>query len=135
MGPLAPWELPIKGNQNPEALPADTLGRLGNRWVFDLSDAIANEASLGARRAVVEAACRRLERLAAQDPSNAAWQRDLVVSHYKLATLADQQADAATAREEWQRCHAVLRRMQAARMFLDPPLVELLEELDRQGHA
>lgn len=69
------------------------------------------------------------ERLAAADPRNAGWQRDLAVSYFKLATHCTRTNDADAA-DYWRRCHAVLQGMRAAGMFLDPPLLQLLGQLD-----
>lgn len=70
------------------------------------------------------------ERRAAADPRNADWQRDLVVSNYKIANRPPQAQDQGAA-DYWRACHDILRRMKANGMFLDPPLVGLLEQLDR----
>jgi len=72
------------------------------------------------------------ERLSASDPSNAEWQRDLVVTFYKIASLADEAGKPEEAGGYWIRCYAVLQGMKSAGMFLDPPLIELLEMLDEQ---
>ena len=42
------------------------------------------------------------EKLAAQDPSNSEWQRDLIVSNVKLAEVADQAGNAMEARQRYQ---------------------------------
>ncbi len=70
-----------------------------------------------------------LEPLARALPNDVNAQRDLVVSHYKLAEL-DQDGDPGSAVAHWRTCYEVLCRMQAAGMFLDPPLVELLADLE-----
>jgi hypothetical protein len=97
-----------------EALPADAVGQLGNRWIFDLSDAIANEAKLGTSRAVAEAARGRLERLAAADPSNAGWQRDLSVSHERIGDVLRAQGDLGGALQAYRADLAVAERLAAA---------------------
>jgi tetratricopeptide (TPR) repeat protein len=84
------------------------------------------------------------ESLAATDPANTRWQRDLVVSTFNLACLLQLAQDEGrplvqildllgeqAAADYWRSCHTVLRRMKAAGMFLDPPLTQLLEQLER----
>ncbi len=56
--------------------------------------------------------------------------RDLIVSYYKLATFHEQAGNDAGA--YWRRCHTTLRAINDAGMFLDPPLVQVLEQLDRK---
>ncbi len=93
-----------------QSIEASLKGRVGERFLFELGDALENVASL--------------------DPGNAGWQRDLVVSNYKLANHLARAEDPAAA-NYWRGCHTVLRHMKARGMFLDPPLVSLLEQLDR----
>jgi len=52
-----------------------------------------------------------LQRLAESDPANAAWQRDLSVSHYKLALFARQSGDDTGFKNELRECFFVLDRM------------------------
>ena len=82
------------------------------------------------RRALLEGALSAAERLASADPSNATWQRDLAVSHYKLAGIHRGAGNAAEERAALLRCREVLRGMRAAGMFLDPPIARLLAELE-----
>jgi tetratricopeptide (TPR) repeat protein len=42
------------------------------------------------------------EKLAAQDPSNSGWQRDLIVSNVKLAEVAEKAGKGAVARGQYQ---------------------------------
>ena len=70
------------------------------------------------------------ERLAAQDPTNADWQRDLSVSYFRLARVCEVSDDSQGAYEWDRRCHGTLSRMRAARMHLDPPVADLLSQLD-----
>jgi hypothetical protein len=65
------------------------------------------------------------EWLAAADPGNAGWQRDLVVSNRKLATFSGK-----TDPVYLGRCHDTLQGIRAKGVFLDPPLVQFLTQLD-----
>jgi hypothetical protein len=51
------------------------------------------------------------EKLAAGDPTNAQWQRDLVVSHVKLGQVADRAGDGALARAEFATGLALAERL------------------------
>ncbi|MBI3610870.1 MAG: DUF4062 domain-containing protein [Nitrospirae bacterium] len=70
------------------------------------------------------------ERLGEIDPGNAEWQRDLVVSYYKIASLYGQVGENNEAAIYWQRCRDTLRLMKQRSMHLDPPLVQLLAQLE-----
>ena len=72
------------------------------------------------------------ERLAAQDPQNAGWQRDLAVSFSMLYHSNHAAGNDEEAARALHRCHEVLERMRRAGMYLDPPLQQLLEQLDEQ---
>ncbi len=63
---------------------------------------------------------------------NAAWQRDLAVSHHKLASLAEKAADQNRAGTAWQACFTVLDSMKQRGMQLDPPIAKLHEHLARK---
>lgn len=69
------------------------------------------------------------QRLAESDPANAEWQRDLAVSHYKLAMFAQQSGDEAGCIEELRACFGVLDRMQERGMHLDPQLAQVYQQL------
>lgn len=73
------------------------------------------------------------ERLAAADPGNAGWQRDLGVSHYKLGGLSAQQGDGPQAETHFGRCVAILRGMEGRSMHLDPEAAQVVEQLERDG--
>jgi hypothetical protein len=72
------------------------------------------------------------EWLAASDPGNAGWQRDLIVSHWRLADLleemADQQAEAAA---HWSQALEIARRL-ADEGRLAPADGHVVEELERR---
>jgi tetratricopeptide (TPR) repeat protein len=70
-------------------------------------------------------------RLAASDPGNAGWQRDLAVSYYKLYGVASEAGQQAEAVQHLLRCREVLRGMKARGMHLDPPIAQLLEQLEQ----
>ena len=72
------------------------------------------------------------ERLAAADPSNAVWQRDLAVSFHKLAGMCDRTNLAAEAAQYWIGCRDVLRGMRRRGQFMDRPIANLLDQLERK---
>jgi len=72
------------------------------------------------------------ERLASADPSNAGWQRDLAVSFHKLAGMCEQTHQAAEAAQYWIGCRDVLRGMRRRGLFMDPPIVAVLDQLERK---
>ena len=72
------------------------------------------------------------ERLAAAEPGNADWQRDLAVSCYKMASFHGDSGNATEARAWFARCRDVLRGMRDRGMHLDPHSARVLEQLERQ---
>ena len=71
-----------------------------------------------------------LERLYAQNPNDAQVARDLAVSHLKLYQIAQQTGEEEMGMEHLQTCHRILRGMHQKGMFLDPPALQLLKQLD-----
>ena len=69
------------------------------------------------------------QRLAESDPANAAWQRDLAVSHYKLALFAQQSGDDAGFEAELRECFLVLDRMRQRGLHFDPQLAQVYQQL------
>ncbi|MEM7457737.1 MAG: hypothetical protein AAF456_25660, partial [Planctomycetota bacterium] len=62
------------------------------------------------------------ERLAASDPGNASWQRDLAVSHSKIAQLAEKVEIQPAAMEAYKKCFDVLQGMKDRNLHFDPAL-------------
>ena len=89
---------------------------VANAVIFDLNDALAVTGEARTERPrfrLLEAARQTLQRLAESDPSNAGWQRDLVVSHWRMADMAEQtgQGDApAWWRKAYERLAGMKRR-------------------------
>lgn len=69
------------------------------------------------------------ERLATSDPANAVWQRDLAVSHQRMAGIAEKMGDNAGHLVGLRKCLAVLEGMQQRGMHLDPLLARVHEQL------
>ena len=69
------------------------------------------------------------QRLAESDPANAEWQRDLTVSHYKLAMFANASGDETGAVTELRECFLVLRRMQQRGLHFDPQTAQVYQQL------
>ena len=111
--------------------------RPGQRgWQRDLSvshdrigDVLVAQGEGGAALAAYGSGMAIAERLAAADPGNAEWQRDLIVSCVKLA-----EAEPATARVPLGRALAVARALSEAGR-LAPRDVWILEELERRLRA
>lgn len=114
-----------------DALSADQTGKLCNRYQFDLLDALENDAKLPVKIQLIRSTRSRLERLAAADPSNAGWQRDLVVSNLNLANIGTEMGDALSAQQHFHNCHTILQGMRDRGMYLDPPIEQLLQQLDQ----
>lgn len=60
-----------------------------------------------------------LDRLCGADPSNAGWQRDLWVSHGKMAYMLERSGEKG-AIDWWRRALAVLSAMKAKGLFISP---------------
>ena len=56
-----------------------------------------------------------------------------MVSHYKLANVAEQTGHEVEGIQHFFACKQVMVRMREAGMFLDPPLEQLLAQLERLG--
>ena len=59
----------------------------------------------------------------------AAWQRDLSVSHYKLAMFARQNGDNAGVEAELRKCYLVLHQMPQRNLHFDPQMAQLDQQL------
>lgn len=70
------------------------------------------------------------ERLAALEPGNEEWQRDLSVSCYRMAFLHQGSGDQVEAGRWFSRCRDVLRGMAARGMHLDPQAASVLQQLE-----
>jgi len=71
------------------------------------------------------------ERLAKQDPGNAVWQRDLVVSYYKLADLAEKQGAKPAALDNYRKAQAIVSAM-SDRGILAPSDTWMIEDLEKR---
>ncbi|MBL9154336.1 MAG: TIR domain-containing protein [Verrucomicrobiales bacterium] len=79
-----------------------------------LGQILASYADLATARRLTEQAHGVLTRLAASDPANAAWQRDLSVSLEKLGDLAVAQGDGASAARRFSESLAIRERLAAS---------------------
>lgn len=95
-----------------EGLEHDLLQALCNRFQFDLNDSLENKAPLWVRLRLLECVQAALDRLCGADPSNAGWQRDLWVSHGKMAYMLERSREKG-AIDWWRRALAVLSAMNA----------------------
>ena len=85
---------------------------VAQRLIFDLHDLLSN-AALETLSTLVRGARACLERLAAQDPSNAGWQRDLSVSHERIGDVLVAQGDAAGALAAYRASLGIRERLAA----------------------
>jgi hypothetical protein len=69
------------------------------------------------------------ERLAAADPSNADWQRDLAVSHYRLGKIADRQGCEDLLRQHWGEVLTIFAAMQQRGLHVSPEDLAGLEKI------
>ena len=83
-------------------LPSAIAGLLAHRLLFDLRDAIAAEGLLASVRDLLTLLIPALVRLAAQDPRNAGWQRDLAVSQGKIGEVQEAQGNLSAALTSYQ---------------------------------
>jgi len=115
--PSVPWiaSLLVQSGLTPQQ-----VANLGNRFNFDLDDAIENTADLSTRRSLLDAAQQALRRLAVHDPGNADWQLNLSASHSKVGNLLVVHGDAPGALEEYRASLAIAERLVAQ----DPTNVE-----------
>jgi len=108
------------------------VGVLCRRYNSRLLDALDNNAPVDARRRLADATRQAAEELMEQDPGNPEWQQDLVASCQRLASFHEEAGNQAEAETCWRRCHETLSAMRDAQVALDPPLVELLNDLDNR---
>jgi hypothetical protein len=73
------------------------------------------------------------ERLAASDPANAAWQRDLWVSYWRLADLCEKSSEAAQAGEWWRKAYDTLSGMKERGLHVSPEDLGFLERLRQKA--
>ncbi len=111
------------------------VGMLCRRYNVELLGALGSNAPVDARRRLADAARQAAEELAEQDPENALWQQDLVASYRNLATFYEEANNPTEAKACWRRCHETLRALRDADVSLDPPLAELLDQLEQRLEA
>ena len=105
--------------------------RLANRYQYDLLERLENETGLDTQMTLMIATRACLSRLSAADPGNAGWQRDLSVSHHKLAMYTRQRQDLAGFVEHSRECFAVLHRMKQRGLHFDPQMARVYQQLAR----
>jgi len=105
------------------------VGDVGHRFIFDLLEAIANGTRLNTHHALLEPTRDALQRLAAADPGNAGWQRDLWVSHRRIADMMERTGHPDEARQWWQQAHDTLLDMKQSGVFASAQDEQSLEQL------
>jgi hypothetical protein len=108
------------------------VGMLCRRFNFELLDSLANNAPIDTRRRLADATRQAAEELVEQEPENPQWQQDSAVSYQRLAKFHEETGNQAEADTCWGRCHDALAALRGAHVALDPPVAELLAELDER---
>ena len=93
--------------------PPATTAWLCNTYLFDLGEALENQARMGLRFALFQGAQQALARLAAADPGKAGWQRDLSVSYIKVGEVLVAQGDLAGAQRAYRASLEIAERLAA----------------------
>jgi len=104
---------------------------VANKFNFGLNGALEVEGHLPLRKEPLQTARGALSHLALADPSNAGWQRDLAVSHFKLATFARQSGDEAGFMTELRACFEVLQQMKRRNLHFEPQMAQVYQQLAR----
>lgn len=77
---------------------------------------------------LVRAAVACGQRLAAADPGNAGWQRDLWTSYWRMGAMTEQ-SRVGDAREWWRKAYDVLADMKRRQLFVSPQDEQFLDQL------
>lgn len=96
-----------------------------------VGEALTAAGNLAGARESYRASLSIAERLSSSVPGNAEWQRDCVVANFKLAGVVNMAGEKEEEDKHLIECMEGLRGMKAKGMFLDPPLVKLLEDLEK----
>lgn len=105
---------------------------LCRRYNFNLLEALENNAPADARRKIAEATRKAAEEQLEQDPDDPQWRQSLATSHQRLASFYEEGGNQDEAETCLRKCHEMLLALRDADVSLDPPLVELLEELEQR---
>jgi len=111
-------------------LKRDQVGALCRRYNSDLLDALEDNAPIDACKRLAEATRQAAQELTEEEPGNPEWQQLMVASYGRLATFHEQSGNQPEAGTCWRRCHDTLSAMRDTHGALDPPLAELLSDLD-----
>jgi len=94
-----------------------------------VGDIKAAQGDLAGALKAYEASQAIAERLAVADPSNAGWQRDLYVSHWRLAKTAEQRGQREEAVGHWRQAYKVLQGITDRGLHVTPEDRAFLKEL------
>ena len=123
------WELDVLLAALPGFIARPEVSRdLVNATVF-LSDKVVSHRSLREAMSLLRPAHEYLLHSALADPTNAGWQRDLAVAHYKLAMFVREQGDDAGFQSELWMCFEVLRAMKQRNLHFDPQMAQVYQQL------
>lgn len=111
-------------------LKRDQVGVLCRRYIGDLLNALEHNAPIDTCKRLAEATRQAAQELTEEEPGNLRWQQLLVASYRRLATFHEQSGNQPEAAACWRRCHDTLSAIRDAHGALDPPLAELLHDLD-----
>jgi hypothetical protein len=83
---------------------------------------------------VAYTACQEIAKnLAARDPENTQWQRELFVSYYKLADIAEREGNVEAARTLFKQSHDVLNAIAAKATHVSPEDMKWLATLKKKA--
>ena len=108
---------------------------VAERFLFQLTDAVAYQAAVDARLAIADTARTAFEALVASDPSNARWQHDLAVSHANVGDAQVARGKLATALARYRDNLAMVKRLVQSDSDNAVLQHELAVALSRVGNA
>ena len=101
-------------------------------WTVYFSDKVKLYRTLVLARQLLETAHVLLEADAAADPSNTEWQRDLWVSYWRLATMAEKTGKG-SAMDWWRKAYKKLNSMKKSGLFVSPTDEKYLDILRQKA--
>ena len=99
-----------------------------------MGDVLVAQGDLAGALRAFQASLKIAERLAAADPSNAGWQRDLWVSYWRMAHICES-TGSGDAINWWRKAYEVLSGMKQRGLFLSPQDEGYLEHLQQKAGA
>ena len=107
------WALSLIDAEGPENA---VTGRVCHNVMFHLTDALTNDTVLSTRHRLLAPTRDAMQRLAASDPGNAGWQRDLSVSQEKVGDVLRAQGDLSGTLEAYDASLQIAERLDGANL-------------------